>query len=200
MSSPFPTGDRARRLALTSGVFVLTGALLAASAATAAAGPAVQHPGGTSVAATAQALGLSAQEELVVKDVIKDADGTVHTRYERTYAGLAVVGGDLVVHRAGDGTIKDVTKAVRTPIKIASLDPKLTPTAATSAAIKTAKAAKTAGAATSDAPARSSGPPAASLSSPMRASSPAPSRTGARRANCVSSPTPKPAGSCTRTS
>ncbi|CAM5515725.1 MULTISPECIES: M4 family metallopeptidase [Streptomyces] len=152
MSSPFPTGDRARRLALTSGVFVLTGALLAASAATAAAGPAVQHPGGTSVAATAQALGLSAQEELVVKDVIKDADGTVHTRYERTYAGLAVVGGDLVVHRAGDGTIKDVTKAVRTPIKIASLDPKLTPTAATSAAIKTAKAAKTAGAATSDAP------------------------------------------------
>ncbi|UQI47794.1 M4 family metallopeptidase [Streptomyces sp. HU2014] len=152
MSSLFPAGDRARRLALTSGVFVLTGALLAAGAATASAGAAAEHPGGTSVAATAQALGLGAQEELVVKDVIKDANGTVHTRYERTYAGLPVVGGDLVVHRAADGTIKDVTKAVRTPIRIGSLDPKLTPAAATSAAVKTAKAAKTTGAATGDAP------------------------------------------------
>ena len=47
---------------------------------------------------TAQAIGLGAKEKLVVKDVVKDADGTVHTRYERTYAGLPVLGGDLVVH------------------------------------------------------------------------------------------------------
>ncbi|MEU1074601.1 M4 family metallopeptidase [Streptomyces sp. NPDC005878] len=152
MSSLFPTGDRARRLALTSGAAVLTGALLVAGAATASAGAAAEHPGGTSVAATAQALGLGAQEKLVVKDVIRDADGTVHTRYERTYAGLPVLGGDLIVHRAADGTVKDVTKAVKAPIKVASLDPKLTPTAATSAAIKAAKVAKTAGAAAEDAP------------------------------------------------
>jgi Zn-dependent metalloprotease len=49
-------------------------------------------------AQTAQTLGLGAQEKLVVKDVVKDNDGTVHTRYERTYAGLPVLGGDLVVH------------------------------------------------------------------------------------------------------
>ncbi|MDX3243894.1 M4 family metallopeptidase, partial [Streptomyces sp. ME18-1-4] len=47
---------------------------------------------------TAETLGLGAQEKLVVKDVVKDNDGTVHTRYERTYAGLPVLGGDLVVH------------------------------------------------------------------------------------------------------
>ncbi|MCX5399240.1 M4 family metallopeptidase [Streptomyces sp. NBC_00102] len=51
---------------------------------------------------TARALRLGAQEKLVPKDVVEDADGTVHTRYERTYAGLPVLGGDLVVHdRAG---------------------------------------------------------------------------------------------------
>ncbi|MFD8818794.1 M4 family metallopeptidase, partial [Streptomyces sp. NPDC059627] len=49
-------------------------------------------------AATARTIGLGAKEKLVVKDVVKDNDGTVHTRYERTYAGLPVLGGDLVVH------------------------------------------------------------------------------------------------------
>ncbi|MFD4561250.1 M4 family metallopeptidase [Streptomyces sp. NPDC058469] len=47
---------------------------------------------------TARTLGLGAKEKLVVKDVVKDNDGTVHTRYERTYDGLPVLGGDLVVH------------------------------------------------------------------------------------------------------
>ena len=46
---------------------------------------------------TAKELGLGAKEKLVVRDVVKDADGTIHTRYERTYAGLPVLGGDLVV-------------------------------------------------------------------------------------------------------
>ncbi|MDX3238849.1 M4 family metallopeptidase [Streptomyces sp. ME03-5709C] len=52
-----------------------------------------------SSAETARELGLGAQEALVPRDVVKDADGTVHLRYERTYAGLPVLGGDLVVHR-----------------------------------------------------------------------------------------------------
>ena len=51
--------------------------------------------------ATARSLGLGIHETLIPKSVIEDADGTVHTRYERTYAGLPVLGGDLVVHRAG---------------------------------------------------------------------------------------------------
>ncbi|MFE0492461.1 M4 family metallopeptidase [Streptomyces griseoaurantiacus] len=47
---------------------------------------------------TARTLGLGAKEKLLVKDVVEDNDGTLHTRYERTYAGLPVLGGDLVVH------------------------------------------------------------------------------------------------------
>lgn len=47
---------------------------------------------------TARAAGLGADEVLQPKDVVEDADGTVHTRYERTYRGLPVIGGDLVVH------------------------------------------------------------------------------------------------------
>ncbi|WP_437112578.1 hypothetical protein [Streptomyces syringium] len=84
---------------------------------------------------------------MVVKDTIKDADGTVHTRYERTYGGLPVLGGDLVVHRAADGAVKDVTKAVKVAIKVTSLTPRQTPTSAKSAAVKAAKAAKTSSAA-----------------------------------------------------
>ncbi|MEU1518395.1 M4 family metallopeptidase [Streptomyces sp. NPDC005811] len=63
-------------------------------------------------AGTARALHLGAKETLIPKDVIKDADGTVHTRYERTYAGLPVIGGDLVVHeRAGSRTVTKASSA-----------------------------------------------------------------------------------------
>ncbi|MER6214009.1 M4 family metallopeptidase [Streptomyces sp. NPDC001674] len=64
---------------------------------------------------TARAIGLSGDEALVARDVIKDADGTVHTRYERTYQGLPVLGGDLVVHQKKDGSRK-ADKAVEAKI------------------------------------------------------------------------------------
>lgn len=35
---------------------------------------------------TAKSLDLGSREKLIVKDVAKDADGTTHTRYERTYS------------------------------------------------------------------------------------------------------------------
>ncbi|MFJ5925500.1 M4 family metallopeptidase [Kitasatospora sp. NPDC092948] len=69
-------------------------------------------------AETARALGLGSQEALVVKSVLKDADGTVHTRYERTYAGLPVLGGDLVVHTAPDGSTAGVDKATEADIAV----------------------------------------------------------------------------------
>ncbi|WP_405887185.1 M4 family metallopeptidase [Streptomyces longwoodensis] len=74
-------------------------------------------------ATTARELGLGAQEALVVRDVVKDADGTVHTRYERTYAGLPVLGGDLVVDTAKSGGTRGVVKATRATVKVASLTP-----------------------------------------------------------------------------
>ncbi|MDX3362657.1 M4 family metallopeptidase [Streptomyces jietaisiensis] len=74
-------------------------------------------------AGTAKRLGLGAEEKLLVKDVVKDADGTVHTRYDRTYAGLPVLGGDLVVHDKGNRTT--VTKAHAARLTVPSLSPKL---------------------------------------------------------------------------
>ncbi|MFF2076938.1 M4 family metallopeptidase [Kitasatospora sp. NPDC058162] len=59
----------------------------------------------------AAALTLGAQERLVVKDAVVDADGTRHLRYERTYAGLPVLGGDLVVHQRPDGSVASVDRA-----------------------------------------------------------------------------------------
>ena len=75
--------------------------------------------------AAAEALGLGSQEKLIVRDVIKDAHGTVHTRYERTYAGLPVLGGDLVTHTAADGRSKGVDKATDARISVPSTQPKL---------------------------------------------------------------------------
>ncbi|WP_331731007.1 M4 family metallopeptidase (plasmid) [Kitasatospora sp. NBC_00070] len=90
---------------------------------------------------TAQALQLDTRERLQPHSVLKDADGTRHTRYERTFNGLPVLGGDLVVHTAPDGSLKSVTKATQAPIAIASTKPAKTPESARDRAIGQAKAA-----------------------------------------------------------
>ncbi|MET7760270.1 M4 family metallopeptidase [Streptomyces sp. NPDC005389] len=80
-------------------------------------------------AAAARAIGLSDQEKLVVRDVVKDADGTVHTRYERTYEGLPVLGGDLVVHQKKNGA-RATTKATAARISVAGTAASVTASAA----------------------------------------------------------------------
>ncbi|MFE2944306.1 M4 family metallopeptidase [Streptomyces sp. NPDC059255] len=67
-------------------------------------------------AETAGELGLGAQEKLVVRDVTQDVDGTTHTRYERTYQGLPVLGGDLVVAETKAGTTQSVSKASKSTL------------------------------------------------------------------------------------
>ncbi|MFB8242056.1 M4 family metallopeptidase [Kitasatospora purpeofusca] len=64
----------------------------------------------------ARSLGLTGQERLVAKDVVRDADGTRHLRYERTYAGLPVLGGALVAHQGADGTLKGADRASTAPL------------------------------------------------------------------------------------
>ncbi|MET9908375.1 M4 family metallopeptidase [Streptomyces sp. NPDC006476] len=93
--------------------------------------------------ATARTLGLGAKEKLVVKDVVKDNDGTLHTRYERTYAGLPVLGGDLVVHtppasRAA-GTVS-TTFNNRHTVKVATTTAAVAKSAAEAKALAGAKA------------------------------------------------------------
>ncbi|MER6518414.1 M4 family metallopeptidase [Streptomyces sp. NPDC001553] len=71
-------------------------------------------------ASVAKALRLGEREALVPKSVSKDADGTLHTRYDRTFAGLPVLGGDLVVHTTPAGGVKGVTKASSATISLPS--------------------------------------------------------------------------------
>jgi Zn-dependent metalloprotease len=94
-------------------------------------------------AETARSLGLGAKEMLVVRDVVKDVDGTTHTRYERTYDGLPVLGGDMVVHESSTGRTEGVTRAVRSRI---SLPTKAAAVSAGSAEAKALKSARAEGA------------------------------------------------------
>jgi len=107
------------------------------SALTLAAALAVLTPGGSQAAPSGSAagddpadradraanstrseLGLPADEQLIPKYVVRDRDGTVHTRYDRTYQGLPVIGGDLVVHRSPKGTIRQVDWASKADLTV----------------------------------------------------------------------------------
>ncbi|MGW3122493.1 M4 family metallopeptidase [Streptomyces sp. NPDC001107] len=92
--------------------------------------------------ATARVIGLGAKEKLVARDVVKDNDGTLHTRYERTYAGLPVLGGDLVVHTPpaslAAGTVSTTFNNKHT-IKVASTTATFSKAAAQSKALKAAR-------------------------------------------------------------
>ncbi|MFC9636546.1 M4 family metallopeptidase [Streptomyces mirabilis] len=158
---------RIPRQAVAAGALAATAAFLAVGIQTvpAAAKPAAPHPsplrtGGMEATltpaqhsallksaaqqttATAGTLGLGAKEKLVVKDVVKDQDGTLHTRYERTYAGLPVLGGDVIVHTPpaslAAGTVSSTFNNKRT-IKVASTTATFTKSAAASKALKAAK-------------------------------------------------------------
>ncbi|MET9910643.1 M4 family metallopeptidase [Streptomyces sp. NPDC006476] len=143
--------------AVAAGALLTTGLTTGAASAQTQAGTAIAHPAAAptllsaaartsliqkaqaDVAETAQQIGLGAKEKLVVKDVVRDADGTVHTRYERTYAGLPVLGGDLVVHTSKAGKAEGVTRATKAAIKVASLKPQITAAKAEKQAVSAAK-------------------------------------------------------------
>ncbi|MFK4223300.1 M4 family metallopeptidase [Streptomyces sp. NPDC019890] len=91
-------------------------------------------------AATAKELGLTAQEKLVVRDVTQDRDGTTHTRYERTYAGLPVLGGDLVVAETKAGATESVTKASAAVLKNVDTSADVAPATAEKQALGAARA------------------------------------------------------------
>ncbi|MFH8243109.1 M4 family metallopeptidase [Streptomyces sp. G6] len=156
-ASPRTTRRRTAAAVALAGVAALIATAVQSGAATAAPAPA-PAPGAESVklspaqraelirdanatkAATADDLGLGAKEKLVVRDVVKDRDGTVHTRYERTYDGLPVLGGDLVV-TSDAGKTERVVKATPKAIKPATVTPKISAAKAKTQAVSAAKAA-----------------------------------------------------------
>ncbi|MFF2504976.1 M4 family metallopeptidase [Streptomyces sp. NPDC058067] len=100
------------------------------------------HDAQADAPAAARRIGLGSGEKLVVRDVVKDANGTTHTRYERTYDGLPVLGGDLVTHVAKNGDLKGISKAHKGAISVASTDAGLAPAAAKKSALAASDAKK----------------------------------------------------------
>jgi zinc metalloprotease ZmpA len=68
-------------------------------------------------------LGLTSAQGTSVRDVVVDADGTQHVRYDRTYRQLPVLGGDFVVHLAKDGAYRGSIRATRTALSLSSVTP-----------------------------------------------------------------------------
>ncbi|MFJ3206632.1 M4 family metallopeptidase [Streptomyces flaveolus] len=73
----------------------------------------------------ATSLGLTGAQDTRVRDVIVDADGTQHVRYDRTYRELPVLGGDFVVHLAPDGDYRGADRATTTSVSLPTVAPKL---------------------------------------------------------------------------
>ncbi|MFJ7906155.1 M4 family metallopeptidase [Kitasatospora sp. NPDC096204] len=127
--------------ALLAGVIQIA----AAPAQAAAPSPAQQQSALLALASgqsapVARALALGGQEQLVPKDVVVDKDGTRHLRYDRTFAGLPVIGGDLVVHQKADGSVKSVDRAFAGQLSVPSLTPGLAAPQAAEAATAAVRA------------------------------------------------------------
>ncbi|MBZ5741087.1 M4 family metallopeptidase [Nocardioides mangrovi] len=90
------------------------------------------HPAGRTTAGTTYA----------VTDRIVDADGTTHTRLARTYRGLPVLGGDLVVHQGPQAAWEGVSQTLVKSVRL-STTPDLTAAAATTTALAKAPATRT---------------------------------------------------------
>ncbi|MDH6704982.1 Zn-dependent metalloprotease [Kitasatospora sp. MAA19] len=123
-------------VAVLSATALLTGVVQVSTAAQASPIPALQAQAAEQHAAAlalaggqsgplAKALALGGQEQLVAKDAVVDQDGTRHLRFERTYAGLLVLGGDLVVHQSARGAVESVDKAVTAQLSLPSLTPQI---------------------------------------------------------------------------
>ncbi len=116
----------ARRPRLATAGAAVTGAVLLAAALTPTTAGAADRPtraaaidaAASVLADRADALGLTAAQDTEVRDVVVDADGSRHVRYDRTYRGLPVLGGDFVLHLAPDGSYRDVTRATRAGIDL----------------------------------------------------------------------------------
>lgn len=112
--------------------------LLAAFTPTASASPATPPPtpvptpaqavahAATALTEHANALDLTPTQKTSVRDVIVDADGTQHVRYNRTYHGLPLLGGDFVVHLSPTGGYRSADRAVQGDLAVPTTTPKVT--------------------------------------------------------------------------
>ncbi|MFF4346569.1 M4 family metallopeptidase [Streptomyces sp. NPDC001530] len=86
-------------------------------------------------------LGLTSAEDTSVRDVVVDADGSQHVRYDRTYRQLPVLGGDFVVHLAPNGSYRSANRATTRAISLTSVTPELSAPKASDLAVNALRAA-----------------------------------------------------------
>ncbi|GIL27593.1 M4 family metallopeptidase [Actinocatenispora comari] len=128
-----------RTLAAVGAAVLVAGGITAGIAATASAKPAVPTRSAAiaraddSLAAHHAAVHASTADAFKVRRVVTDPTGATHVRYTRTYHGLPVYGGDLVVHNAPGGGYAGVDVAQHATIDVS-----------TTAKIRAAAAARTA--------------------------------------------------------
>ncbi len=104
MKETFPVRRLTPGLALGAALVTMVAGV---SAATAAGSPTTAAPAASTPGSDHAALGLDAAEKLVPRSVVTDQDGTTHVRYDRTWRGLRVVGGDLVVEKTAKGKVRE---------------------------------------------------------------------------------------------
>ena len=109
-------------LAAVAAVSCVTAALSVGTGASQAVGD--PHQSRTAATASARAnafahAGLSRGQDARVTDTVLDRTGS-HVRFDRTYKGLEVVGGDFVVHQDADGRYTSYSGQRLAPIGIST--------------------------------------------------------------------------------
>lgn len=123
---------------------VATATALGLTSATTATGVPAADPAPTPAEAVTRAkaavagnlgvLRATAADAFVVRDVIVDPDGSSHVRMDRTLGGLKVLGGDVVVHQAKDGSWKGASLTLSRTADVGRT-PKLSTASATAKAL-----------------------------------------------------------------
>jgi Zn-dependent metalloprotease len=67
---------------------------------------------------------VAGQDGFVARDLVVDADGSEHVRFDRTFRGLRVLGGDLVVHGDARGALRGMSRTFDGALSL-STQPKL---------------------------------------------------------------------------
>ncbi|WP_051798205.1 M4 family metallopeptidase [Catenuloplanes japonicus] len=131
-----------RSLSATGAALLMGGLLVgvgpaATAAASPAPGPGIAPLSAASLALTQHrpALQASDADAFVVRNSTVDPDGAAHVRYDRTYKGLRVRGGDTIVHTAANGSFAKASVGLARPLSLAT-----TAAVSPSAASDTAKA------------------------------------------------------------
>ncbi|MEU9288054.1 M4 family metallopeptidase [Streptomyces sp. NPDC048275] len=70
-------------------------------------------------------LGLTSAQGTDVRDVVVDADGSQHVRYDRTYRQLPVLGGDFVLHLTPSGSYRGADRATTRALSLSTIKPSL---------------------------------------------------------------------------